>query len=567
MFAGIMSPDGFLSNISRCVRDNGKKISGMKSHDHVFIEQLLPLATRGFLPKEMIFPPAFYDVMVHLVVHLAAEAKIEGPVRYRWIYPISWKFKEVHSKQSTTRGLHCRRLSSDECLTFCSRYMSDIDTKFNRKGRNDDDTLNDVTLRNKLDIFRPLGHALGEGAPRHLSFEECDQIHLYNLLNCDELIDFVNEHKLMLERENPRNVERRHKMLFATWIHDRVRKLYEEGNIDEDMCENRKTQNSGVMVRGDDISDKEYYGVLKDIFEVSYPGGNRSNLYSNVVGEHVGSSNLVQNGGNYNVPRRSISSSNQVQSMGNCDLPNHNVLGSLNHLEHCQIHDDNMISNENQFQNESERCISPHVGAGTSSKRKRTTNLAGRMNMNLEATNALDPPIRRDEENRGVGENANRRQAIGENGRLFVNECGCVVRTRAPLNVKSWKEAFGLAGDMMWKKIETCENNGVKLSADVIWLFEHTKKKEGQLQWADDSRSKEIYDQLKVAVATHEDSMTQEVILLDVLKPRCGYFCGKEETQEQTKKQLQGTVEATSRQLEQQKLDMQPAMDAMKEEL
>uniref|UniRef100_A0A803MKH3 Transposase-associated domain-containing protein n=1 Tax=Chenopodium quinoa TaxID=63459 RepID=A0A803MKH3_CHEQI len=75
----------------------------------------------------------------------------------------------------------------DECLTFCSRYMSDIDTKFNRKGRNDDDTLNDVTLRNKLDIFRPLGHALGEGAPRHLSFEECDQIHLYNLLNCDEL--------------------------------------------------------------------------------------------------------------------------------------------------------------------------------------------------------------------------------------------------------------------------------------------------------------------------------------------------------------------------------------------
>jgi uncharacterized protein DUF4218 len=123
------SLDGYLSNISRCVKDDGKKISCLKSHDHhVFIEQLLPLALRGFLPKnvydplvelsfffrdlcsknisvsqletlqkkipytlcklEMIFPPAFFDVMVHLVIHLAAEAKIAGPVRYRWIYPV-----------------------------------------------------------------------------------------------------------------------------------------------------------------------------------------------------------------------------------------------------------------------------------------------------------------------------------------------------------------------------------------------------------------------------------------------------------------------------------------------
>lgn len=29
------------------------------------------------------------------------------------------------------------------------------------------------------------------------------------------------------------------------------------------------------MVRGDDSSDKEYYGVLDDIFELNYPGGNR----------------------------------------------------------------------------------------------------------------------------------------------------------------------------------------------------------------------------------------------------------------------------------------------------
>jgi hypothetical protein len=35
---------------------------------------------------EMIFPPGFFTVMVHLVVHLAAECWISGPVNYRWMY-------------------------------------------------------------------------------------------------------------------------------------------------------------------------------------------------------------------------------------------------------------------------------------------------------------------------------------------------------------------------------------------------------------------------------------------------------------------------------------------------
>uniref|UniRef100_A0A251TUS8 DUF4218 domain-containing protein n=1 Tax=Helianthus annuus TaxID=4232 RepID=A0A251TUS8_HELAN len=37
---------------------------------------------------ERIFPPSFFDVMVHLSVHLASEAKLGGTVHYRWMYPI-----------------------------------------------------------------------------------------------------------------------------------------------------------------------------------------------------------------------------------------------------------------------------------------------------------------------------------------------------------------------------------------------------------------------------------------------------------------------------------------------
>ena len=130
MFEELNSPDGYLSNISRCVIDNGTKISCLRSHDyhHVFIEQLLPFAICGFLPKnvfepliqlcmffwnlcvknitqeeldilerqilytlcklEMVFPPIFFDIMVHLVINLAAEVKVACPVQYRWMYPI-----------------------------------------------------------------------------------------------------------------------------------------------------------------------------------------------------------------------------------------------------------------------------------------------------------------------------------------------------------------------------------------------------------------------------------------------------------------------------------------------
>ena len=35
---------------------------------------------------ERIFPPGFFDSMEHLPIHLPYEAKIAGPVQYRWMY-------------------------------------------------------------------------------------------------------------------------------------------------------------------------------------------------------------------------------------------------------------------------------------------------------------------------------------------------------------------------------------------------------------------------------------------------------------------------------------------------
>jgi len=37
---------------------------------------------------EKVFLPSFFTIMVHLLVHLVEEAKLSGPVQYRWMYPI-----------------------------------------------------------------------------------------------------------------------------------------------------------------------------------------------------------------------------------------------------------------------------------------------------------------------------------------------------------------------------------------------------------------------------------------------------------------------------------------------
>ena len=123
---GLKMPDGYASNLGRCVDMNEGKLFGMKSHDcHVFMECLLPTAFIA-LPEpiwnpltelsiffkdlcstvlweedlvqmehnipiilcklERIFPPSFFDSMEHLPVHLPYEARVGGPVQYRWMY-------------------------------------------------------------------------------------------------------------------------------------------------------------------------------------------------------------------------------------------------------------------------------------------------------------------------------------------------------------------------------------------------------------------------------------------------------------------------------------------------
>jgi hypothetical protein len=126
---GLKFPDGYTAGLRRYVNMTTGKLIGLKSHDyHIIMEKLLPVIFWGYfddavwmvlvelsyfyrqlcakeitlemmqkLEKEIpvllcnmekFFPPRFFNPLQHLLIHLPYEAKLSGPVQYRWMYHI-----------------------------------------------------------------------------------------------------------------------------------------------------------------------------------------------------------------------------------------------------------------------------------------------------------------------------------------------------------------------------------------------------------------------------------------------------------------------------------------------
>ncbi|TXG61774.1 hypothetical protein EZV62_013137 [Acer yangbiense] len=318
-------------------------IFGLKSHDsHILMQQLLPLAARRALPKnvvealielsnffrqlcskvnltsdleniqdrigltlchlEKIFPMSFFDVMEHLPIHLAEEALIAGPVQFRWMYPIErylstlkrYVRNRAHPEASIAKGC-----LMEECTNFCSRYLNDVETKWNRPPRIDG-------RFNKR-----------KGVRIHLDEITWVQAHRYVLVNSDVVTPFREKHLVTLQREMPRaahhHIQKIHNDTFHTWFMDHVQTLRRTTNeiFPEEVINlangpdqfarrfkrfdingfrfrtknnerSRVTQNSGVVLKADTMSyasardrnpragNVTFHGVLMDVIEIRY---------------------------------------------------------------------------------------------------------------------------------------------------------------------------------------------------------------------------------------------------------------------------------------------------------
>ncbi|KAB2605769.1 hypothetical protein D8674_005486 [Pyrus ussuriensis x Pyrus communis] len=80
---------------------------------------------------EKIFPPAFFDIMVHLPRH----------VQHRWVYPIE-RYLQTLKRYVRNKGRPKSSITeaylADKCLSFCSMYLRDVKSRCTHKGRNED---------------------------------------------------------------------------------------------------------------------------------------------------------------------------------------------------------------------------------------------------------------------------------------------------------------------------------------------------------------------------------------------------------------------------------------------
>jgi hypothetical protein len=75
---------------------------------------------------EMIMPPSFFDIMVHLILHLVDELDMCGPVHTRWMYCVEHLNKVlkgyVRNMAQPEASMAIKHLM-DETLGLITEYM------------------------------------------------------------------------------------------------------------------------------------------------------------------------------------------------------------------------------------------------------------------------------------------------------------------------------------------------------------------------------------------------------------------------------------------------------------
>ncbi|KAI5313343.1 hypothetical protein L3X38_042517 [Prunus dulcis] len=316
-FYGMKVPEGYSSNMKNLVSLQDSRLLGLKSHDcHTLMQQLLPVAIRSVLEKparyaitrlcfffnaicaktvdvskldkleedvvvtlcllEKYFPPSFFDIMVHLVVHLN-RTRPEGCIAERYI--------------------------AEEAVEFCTQHLSEVSTV-------------GVPSSQKMGVSKPLS----------------------GCTNTEEVLPYIEQHMIHIKTAYPKFRKRtkwlqdKHNSTFIQWLRFKVQSELEEDN--HGVLENlrwlaagpnmavplyrsylikgikfnikaqdnvRTTQNSGVYLlahtmqvasakdKNPILSNMGFYGVIQEIWDLDYQKFTIPVFreYNDVIGDEV----------------------------------------------------------------------------------------------------------------------------------------------------------------------------------------------------------------------------------------------------------------------------------------
>lgn len=330
---GVKVPSGHSTSMKKLVSMEHLKLIGMKSHDcHVLMTQMLPVAIRSILPNkvrvtiirlcyffnaiaqkvidpdgldalqtevvttlchlEMYFPPSFFDIMVHLIVHLVKEIKICGPVFLRHMYPFERYMgilKSYVRNRSRPEGSIIEGYTTEEVIEFCIGYMAQVEPI-------------GVPLSRHEGRLEGIG-TIGRKAitPDQNTYA---QAHFMVLQHMTEVTPYIEEHKDMLRQENAGQSEvwitRQHNRQFNEWLKAQLTRRSSNETLQwlakgpkftivtwqgydingytfytTDQDRKSTVQNSGVRIdaydsHGSTAGPSSYYGLVEEIWELDY---------------------------------------------------------------------------------------------------------------------------------------------------------------------------------------------------------------------------------------------------------------------------------------------------------
>lgn len=325
-------PSGYSSNIKGIINMKQKKFTNLKAHDcHMLMTQLLPVALRGVLPEnvrlplvklcaflnaisqkaidpsklsklqndvvqclvsfELLFPPSFFNIMTHLLVHLVKEIGILGPVYLHNMWPFE-RFMAVLKNYVLNRarpeGSIAKGYGTEEVIEFCVDFIDSIDS------------IGVPTSRHEGRL-RGMG-TLGRKSSLSNDTDLFDKAHYTVLQQSSFVSPYIEQHRQMVASKNPTKSDawltRHHMETFPSWlrqqlmgnseIHPQLAWLargpattivkfqgYEiNGYTFYTRAQDQKStnQNSGVRIDAMDRnnSKESYYGFIQEIWELEY---------------------------------------------------------------------------------------------------------------------------------------------------------------------------------------------------------------------------------------------------------------------------------------------------------
>jgi hypothetical protein len=152
------------------------------------IRKLHDLVPELLCKLETIFPPGFFTPMAHLIVHLANEALLGGPVQFRWQFCIEREFKYIRYKTGNKNKIEAciaeAYILEEVTAATTTYYAEDVPTMHNKLSRYNVD---EPKYKPKTLLFQGPGGKAGGSKTTALTKEDFDDIMFYVLLNIPEV--------------------------------------------------------------------------------------------------------------------------------------------------------------------------------------------------------------------------------------------------------------------------------------------------------------------------------------------------------------------------------------------